>query len=378
MVTRVSGNGFDVSDAIAKLAADGEVIDLSRDDSAVTPDPKLISIAEKHLKKSSGFYSPASGNFELRKIIAELTDRDYSHKLDPENEITVTSGGLQAVYTAISSLAGEGDEVVVMEPAHPAYFRAIIASGARPVYVALRKPDYLPDWDAVQKVITGQTRLIIINSPHNPTGRIFTASDLERLQKITLGTNISIVSDESFSNCIFEGYDHQSVVRFPQLLEKSLVVFSFGKSLNISGWKIGFCLGPERLMKEFRKRQQVMIGNVNTPLQLAIAEYLQAFPENYRKNDLYEQNRNLFLKLTQGSGFDFKPSLGTYFQIMNYSRLSEEKDVDYALHLIKKVGVAALPVSLFYHDALDSKELRFNLSVNSKLLEKAAGKLSGL
>ena len=242
MVTKVSGNGFDVADTIAKLAAGNDVIDLSRDDSAVTPDPKLISIAEKYLKKKSGYYSLHSGDIELRKVIAGLTERDYSHQFNPETEITVTSGALQAVYTAISALAGEGDEVVVIEPAHPAYYRAIIASGARPVYVALKKPDYLPDWDAVQKVITGQTKLIVINSPHNPTGKIFTASDLERLHKITLGTNISIVSDESFSNCVFEGYEHQSVVRFPQLMEKSLVVFSFGKSLNISGWKIGYCL----------------------------------------------------------------------------------------------------------------------------------------
>ena len=378
MVTKVSGNGFDVADTIAKLAAGNDVIDLSRDDSAVTPDPKLISIAEKYLKKKSGYYSLPSGDIELRKVIAGLTERDYSHQFHPETEITVTSGALQAVYTAISALAGEGDEVVVIEPAHPAYYRAIIASGARPVYVALKKPDYLPDWDAVQKVITGQTKLIVINSPHNPTGKIFTASDLERLHKITLGTNISIVSDESFSNCVFEGYEHQSVVRFPQLMEKSLVVFSFGKSLNISGWKIGYCLGPEKLTKEFRRRQQVIIGNVNTPLQLAIAEYLNLHPEDYRKQTVYQENRDMFLRILQGSKFQFKPSLGTYFQLLNYASISEEKDIDFSIQLIKKIGVAALPLSLFYHDASDCKELRVNLSVDTRLLEKAAKKLSEL
>jgi methionine transaminase len=378
MVTKVSGNGFDVADTIAKLAAGNDVIDLSRDDSAVTPDPKLISIAEKYLKKKSGYYSLPSGDMELRKVIAGLTERDYSHKFNPETEITVTSGALQAVYTAISALAGEGDEVVVIEPAHPAYFRAIIASGARPVYVALKRPDYLPDWDAVQKVITGQTKLIVINSPHNPTGKIFTASDLERLHKITLGTNISIVSDESFSNCVFEGYDHQSVVRFPQLMEKSLVVFSFGKSLNISGWKIGYCLGPEKLTKEFRRRQQVIIGNVNTPLQLAIAEYLNLHPEDYKKQTIYQENRDMFLRILQGSKFQFKPSLGTYFQLVNYASISEEKDIDFSIRLIKKIGVATFPLSLFYHDAADSKELRVNLSVDIRLLEKAAKKLSEL
>ena len=378
MVTKVSGNGFDVADTIAKLAAGNDVIDLSRDDSAVTPDPKLISIAEKYLKKKSGYYSLPSGDIELRKVIAGLTERDYSHQFNPETEITVTSGALQAVYTAISALAGEGDEVVVIEPAHPAYYRAIIASGARPVYVALKKPDYLPEWDAVQKVITGQTKLIVINSPHNPTGKIFTASDLERLHKITLGTNISIVSDESFSNCVFEGYEHQSVVRFPQLMEKSLVVFSFGKSLNISGWKIGYCLGPEKLTKEFRRRQQVIIGNVNTPLQLAIAEYLNLHPEDYRKQTVYQENRDMFLRILQGSKFQFKPSLGTYFQLLNYASISEEKDIDFSIQLIKKIGGAALPLSLFYHDASDCKELRVNLSVDTRLLEKAAKKLSEL
>lgn len=378
MVTRVSGNGFDISDTIAKLAANSNVIDLSRDDSAVIPDPRLISIAEKHLKKNSGYYSLPAGNFDLRNTISQLAERDYSCKFDPETEITITSGALQAVYTAISALAGEGDEVIVIEPAHPAYFRAIIASGARPVYVSLKKPGYLTDWDAVQKVITGQTRLIIVNSPHNPTGKIFTVSDLERLQKITLGTNISIISDESFSNCVFEGYDHQSILRFPQLTEKSLVVFSFGKTLNISGWKIGYCLGSERLTKEFRKRQQVMIGNVNTPLQLAIYEYLNLYPEAFKKLEIYEENRNQFLKFMQGSKFDFRPSLGTYFQLLNYSKVSDERDVDYSIRLIEKLGVAALPLSLFYHDATDSKELRFNLSVDKSLLEKAATKLLSL
>lgn len=378
MVTRVSGNGFDVADSIAKMAATGQVIDLSRDDSSVTPDPRLIAIAEKFLGNSSGFYSLPAGNTGLRKTISDLTDRDYSYRFDPDTEITITSGALQAVYTAISALAGEGDEVIVIEPAHPAYFRAILASGARPVYVSLKRPDYLPDWDAVQKVITGQTKLIVINSPHNPTGRIFTASDLERLQKITLGTNISVLSDESFSNCVFEGYDHQSVARFPQLMEKSLVVFSFGKSLNISGWKIGYCLGPEKLTREFRRRQQVIIGNVNTPLQLAISEYLGQFPEAFRKLSFYEDNRNLFLKNMQESRFQFKPSLGTYFQLLNYSAISEERDVDFAMRLIREQGIGSLPLSLFYHDSADTKEIRINLSADSQLLEKAAQKLSKL
>ncbi len=378
MVTKVSGNGFDVADSIAKMAAADDVIDLSRDDSAVLPDLRLIDIARKFLEKSSGAYSLPAGNPGLRQTISNLTERDYSCRFNPDTEITITSGALQAVYTAISALAGEGDEVIVIEPVHPAYFRAILASGARPVYVSLKRPDYAHDWDAVQKVITGQTRLILINSPHNPTGRILTASDLERLQKIILGTNITVLSDESFSNIVFEGYDHQSVARFPQLMEKSLAVFSFGKSLNISGWKIGYCLGPEKLTREFRRRQQVITGNVNTPLQMAISEYLIQFPDALRKLVSYEENRNLFVKNIQGSRFQFKTSLGTYFQLLNYSAISEEKDVDFAMRLIREHGIASLPLSLFYHDSADTKEIRINLSVDNIKLEKAAQILSQL
>lgn len=378
MVARVSGNNYEITEEIAKHAASSKIIDLSRDDSVAAPDPRLLNIAARHLGVSSGLYSPSAGDMKLREILSELTEREYSHQFNPQTEITITSGALQAVNTAVSALAGEGDEVIIIEPAHPAYYNAVLATGARPVYIALQRPDYSIDWEAIQKVVTGQTRLIIINSPHNPTGKIYTALDMEKLQKLTMGTNISVISDESFAHCVFEGYEHQSVARFPQLAERSLIVFSFGKSLNISGWKIGYCLGPEKLTREFRKRQQVMMGNVNTPLQLAISEYLKKHPGSFQNLHVYEENRNLFLKLMQGSKWQFKPSLGTYFQLMSYANMSDEKEVDFSLRLLKNPGIAVLPLSVFFHDSMDTKVVRFNISLDKAQLEAAAEKLSSL
>ncbi|MBN2682122.1 MAG: methionine aminotransferase [Bacteroidales bacterium] len=367
--------GTTIFTIMSKMAEEYNAINLSQGFPDFEVSAELIELINKHMKAGKNQYAPMPGIMPLREIIAEKTYNLYSLKYNPETEITVTAGGTQAIYTAITSIVREDDEVIVFEPSYDCYLPAIELNGGRPIFIQLKQPDYSIDWNEVQKAISSRTKMIIINSPHNPTGSIMTAFDLEKLSKITAGSNIVILSDEVYEHILFDGYEHQSVARFPKLAERSFIVSSFGKTFHATGWKMGYCVAPAVLMAEFRKVHQFLVFSVNTAIQYALAEFLQN-ENNYKGLEkFYQEKRDYFAKLLKGSRFGLKPASGTYFQLLDYSKISEEKEIAFAEYLTKKVGVASIPVSVFYHKTFDNKVLRFCFAKSNETLEKAAEKL---
>ena len=370
--------GTTIFSVMSALATEHKAINLSQGFPDFDMPAELISLVNKYMKKGFNQYAPMPGIMPLREAMAAKMEKIYSAKYNPETEITITAGGTQAIYTAISAIVREGDEVLVFEPAYDCYVPAIQLNGGIPVYVEMQAPDFKIDWNAVKKVISQRTKMIIINTPHNPTGAILSAKDMQQLEKITHGTDIIILSDEVYEHIIFDAYEHQSVARYPKLADRSFIVYSFGKTYHNTGWKMGACLAPANLMAEFRKVHQFLVFSANTPLQYALAEYLKNEEAYLGLSSFYQQKRNLFLKLIKPSKFKFIPALGSYFQLLQYKNISEEKDFDFAVRLTKELGVAAVPVSSFYHLPSDNKILRFCFAKKDETLEQAAEKLCKL
>ena len=334
--------------------------------------PKLIELVNQQMRLGMNQYAPMEGAIQLREQVAIKTEKLYTAQYDPEKEITITAGGTQAIYTAITSIIREEDEVIIFTPAYDCYAPAIELSGGKPIYVPLKAPNYDIDWGEVKKLINRRTRMILINTPHNPTGTIFTAEDMKHLEAITRDNDIIILSDEVYEHITLDGYEHQSIARYPKLAERSFIVGSFGKSFHVTGWKTGFCLAPENLMKEFRKVHQYVVFAVNTPIQMALAEFLKD-EENYLHiSDMYQEKRDFFLNAIKSSRFTLSPSQGTYFQLLNYSAITDEKDTDFAKRLTKEHRVASIPVSVFYHNPIHDNVLRFCFAKQEETLEKAA------
>lgn len=367
--------GKDIHTIISELIQDSEIINLTQ----VSPDfacpAELSKLAEKYIRKGFNQYSHIDGLLELREAIAEKTASLYGVNYSPVNEITITAGATQAIYTAISTFVSEGDEVVLFEPAYSSYIPAIINSGGRPVFVQLKRPDYYIDWDEVQKIINTRTKLIIVNTPHNPTGAIFKEEDIAQLKKITNGTKILVISNESFEHIVFDGRKHLSISGNPQLAERSIIVSSFGKTLNIPGWKIGYYLAPEKLMSQIRKNQMFQINSVNTPLQYALADFLKTNFDYSLVAKTYEKQRNIVLETLMDSRFEIVPSKGTFYQLLDFKAISEEKDTEFARKLMDQTGVALFPLSVFYHDSVDNKILGLCFNRDEKLLKEACERL---
>jgi methionine aminotransferase len=367
--------GTTIFSIMSGLANEVGAINLSQGFPGFPVSEKLISLYHDALKAGHNQYAPMPGIFTLRECIAEKMEDLYSCIYDPETEITITAGGTQALYTAISALIHEGDEVIVLEPSYDSYVPAILLAGGIPVHIPLQPPNYFIPWEEIKKLITQKTRMIIINTPQNPTGTILTAKDMLQLEKITDGTDIIILSDEVYEHIIFDGYEHQSVARYPKLASRSIIVYSFGKTFHATGWKVGYCLGPAHLMKEFRKVHQFTVFSVNTALQHALTAYMLN-KENYMGlSEFYQEKRDYFQKLMKGSKFKILPCLGSYFQLLDYSSISKEKDTDYAIRLTKEIGVASIPVSVFYSVPHDYHLLRFCFAKENEQLEKAAERL---
>ncbi len=334
--------------------------------------PELVSLVNKYMQHGNNQYAPMPGLISLREKIAEKTEGLYSGKYDPETEVTITAGATQAIFTAIAATVNEGDEVILFTPAYDCYEPAIELVGGKPVYIELVAPNYRINWEAVKKMISQRTKMIIINTPHNPTGSILSGQDLMQLEKLTNNSNILILSDEVYEHIIFDGYEHQSVARFPKLAERSFIISSFGKTYHTTGWKIGYCLAPEELMKEFRKTHQYNVFSVNTPIQLAYAEYLN-YPEPYLQlRHFYQKKRDLFQSLIEGSRFSLKHTAGSYFQVLGYEKISEEADTDFANRLTIEHKIASIPVSVFYNRKIDHKVLRFCFAKQDETLKQAA------
>jgi len=367
--------GTTIFTVMSALANEYKAINLSQGFPNFECSPKLVSLINDYMKKGFNQYAPMQGIMPLRETIAEKMQELYGAKYNPEKEINITAGGTEAIYAAITAVVNEGDEVIIIEPAYDCYVPAIELSGGIPVYVQLTAPDYTIDWNEVKKKVSHRTRMIMINTPHNPTGAVMTEADMKELESITDGTDIIILSDEVYEHIIFDGLKHQSVCRFPKLAERSFVVFSFGKTYHATGWKMGYVLAPEKLMTEFRRVHQFIVFTVNTPFQYALADYMKNKNEYLELGAFYQKKRDYFINLIKGSKFKYTPASGSYFQLLDYSKITKEKDTDYAIRLTKEAGVASIPVSVFYHEQIDNKFLRFCFAKTDETLEKAAEKL---
>ncbi len=376
--SKLHKTGTTIFAIMSGLANEYGAINLSQGFPDFDVSKELISLVNKHMLEGHNQYAPMPGFRPLRLKIANKISRLYSASYDPDTEITITSGGTQAIYAAISSIIKEGDEVIVFEPAYDCYVPAIELNGGIPVQLQLKGPDFHIDWNEVKKMINQKTRMIMINSPHNPTGAIVTAKDMHQLEKITHNRDIIILSDEVYEHVIFDGYEHQSVMRYPKLAERSFVVFSFGKTFHATGWKTGYCVAPEKLMSEFRKVHQFMVFSVNTPIQMALADFMEQDAHYSGIQEFYQEKRDLFQNLIKGSRFKPLTCSGSYFQLLDYSAISDEKDTDFAIRLTKEHGVAAIPVSVFYKNPVDNRLLRFCFAKQSATLEAAAKKLCAI
>lgn len=354
------------------LANEVGAINLSQGFPGFDVAPELISLVNKYMKKGLNQYAPMPGVPILRERLAEKMEKMYSIRYNPETEITITAGGTQALYAAIAAFITEGDEVIIFEPCYDSYIPAIELAGGIPVHVQLQPPLYGIDWNEVKKLINHRTKMIMINTPQNPTGTILSASDLLHLEKLTNSSDIIVLSDEVYEHIIFDGYEHQSVAMYPKLAERSLIVYSFGKTFHATGWKSGYCIGPENLMKEFRKVHQFMVFSVNTPLQHALAEYLLDENNYNGLSKFYQEKRDYFQSLLKDSAFEILPCYGSYFQLLDYSAITIAKDTEFAISLTKEHAVASIPISVFYNKPIDNKLLRFCFAKENDQLEKAA------
>ena len=361
--------------AVNKLVLETGAIDLALGKTDFQCPEKLAELAATYIRSGYNNYAPHEGIIELREVISLRVKNIYRHTYNPETEITITAGPVQSIMTAISSVVKDEDEVILFEPAYESYAPAIASTGARPVYVALKLPDFHIDWEEVRKMVTSKTRMIIINSPHNPTGSVLSESDLIQLQRLINGTNIVVLSDEVFESIVFDNSTHQSVAKFDKLAERTLVVSSFGPVFNINGWGLAYILAPEKLMNEFRRIQQFQIYNVNTPLQYALSEYLLTEDSKKDISELYQGKRNYFNRLLGGSLFKIIPSQGSYFEILDYSAISDESDVDFTYRLATEFGIGVTPVSAFLHEKNKLKMVRICFAKNNETLEKAAERL---
>jgi methionine aminotransferase len=364
--------GTTIFTVMSRLAAEHGAINLSQGFPDFDCAPELRALVTKYLGLNLNQYPPMAGVPSLREAIAEKVQVLYGAAYDPEDEVTVVPGATYGIYTAVAAMVRPGDEVILFEPAYDSYGPAVEVNGGTPVYVQLIYPDYAIDWQSVQQAISPRTRMIIINTPNNPTASVFSAEDLRTLQGMLAGTDIVVVSDEVYEHIVFDGHAHQSVARFARLAERSFVVSSFGKTYHVTGWKMGYVLAPRELMSEFRKVHQFNVFVTNGPIQYALAEYMKDKEAYLGLAEFYERKRNFFLGGIKDSRFKPLSSRGTFFQNLRYDAISDERDTDLAIRLTREYGVASIPVSVFYREPPAHKVLRFCFAKSETTLAKAA------
>ena len=370
--SKLPNTGITIFAKMTALANQHGAINLAQGFPDFMSSEKLIDLVHQYMKKGMNQYAPMPGLMSLRERIAEKVSDLYKIEFNPEKEITITAGATQAIYTSIAATIHEGDEVILFEPAYDSYIPAIKIHGGIPKPVELKGPDYAIDWNMVKKKINNRTKMIMINSPHNPTGTVLKKNDLIQLEKITADRDIIIVSDEVYEHIIFDGQKHESILHYPKLCERSIVIFSFGKTYHNTGWKIGYALAPEPIMKEFRNVHQFEIFSVNTPIQYALSDFMQDKDEYLNVHNFYQQKRDLFCNLIKDSRFKFTPSAGTYFQLLDYSAITDKNDIEFADEITIEYKVASIPLSPFYRKAPDDHFLRFCFAKKDETLQKAA------
>ena len=367
--------GVTIFAVMTQLANKHGAINLSQGFPDFDTHPELISLVEKYMRAGHNQYAPMPGVMDLRDAIADKVYDMYGTRYDPATEITVTSGATEAVFAAISAVVQKDDEVIIFEPAYDAYDPIVRLNGGKPVYIQLKHPEYNVDWGEVKRTVSSKTRLIILNYPHNPTGAVLTKQDIQSLVDIVGDTDTLIVSDEAYEHIIFDGLQHESLSRFPQLIQRSFVICSFGKTYHTTGWKIGYCLASAPLSSELQKIHQFLTFASNTPIQYAYAEFMRKKELVLELPGFYQRKRDRFLNLLRESRFNALPCKGTYYQMLDYSRISNEPDLTFAERLITEYGVAAIPPSALYHQRQDHRVLRFCFAKKDETLVKAAEKL---
>lgn len=369
MRTKLSVNGNEIFSELASLAKQTGALDASRAQEGFAVPDLLEEVVARHFRPENYGYADAAGILPLRKAVVNKVNRLYGHRYDAESETMITSGVSQAIFTVISTFVKEGDEVVVFEPAYQTYVRAIEQNGGRAIFVPLKQPHYQIDWEEVQKLINARTKLIVINTPHMLTGKIFSDEDMLQLQKIVNGTKIMVLCDESFKHLVYDDTRHASIAGYEKLAEHSILVTSFGKIFNIPGWKVGYCLAPADIMKAIRKTHVFQSFTVVKPLQLCLADLINAFDAYEGLANIYQKQRDRLLSHLQQSGFSFVPSSGSYYQLLNYSERSDEKDLDFVMRLVQEHNISAIPLSVFYHDKTDHKSIAVCFANNNERID---------
>ncbi len=370
---KLPGKGTNIFTVMSNMAQAHGAINLAQGFPDFDGPQALRERVAYHMSHGHNQYAPLAGVPFLREQIAAKVLDLYACEIDPEAEVVVTPGATEALYCAITAVVHPGDEVIVFDPAYDTYEPAVTLNGGVTKHIALKHPDYAIDWQQVKDSITDRTRLIILNTPHNPTGTIWSERDIRELREAIAGHDIYLLSDEVYEHMCFDGDLHLSLLRYPDLAERSFVVSSFGKTYHTTGWRIGYCIAPQPLMDEFLRIHQFINFSTNTPMQYAIADFLSECPQHHRDlANFYQQKRDLFLRLMASSRFELIPSKGTYFQLAGYSAISAEPDTVFSARLTREHKVASIPVSVFYNKAPDEKVIRFCFAKHDDTLHEAA------
>jgi methionine aminotransferase len=370
--------GTTIFTVMSRMAAELGAINLSQGFPDFDCDPALVDAVARHMRAGRNQYAPMQGALPLREAIAATYAQLHGREYDPDTEVTVTSGGTEAIFCAVSAVLHPGDEAIVLEPCYDSYLPAIHLSGGIPVVVPLSYPDYGIDWDAVRAAVTPKTRLIFLNSPHNPAGAVLTPADIRALSALVENTDILILSDEVYEHIIFDGVQHESMARHAGLAERSFVIGSFGKTFHVTGWKVGYAVAPAALTTELRKVHQFVTFSTHTPVQYAIADFLSNSQRLADLGPFFQRKRDLFLSLMEGSRFVALRSRGSYFQLMDYSAITTEPDAAFAVRLTREHGVASIPTSPFLSGSPAPPVLRFCFAKKDETLEQAAERLRGV
>ena len=360
---------------MSALAREHNAINLGQGFPDFDCDKSLKKLVAHYLNDAKNQYCPMPGLLGLRESISTKIEQSYGTKVNPNTQICITAGATQALFTAIIAFVRKGEEVIIIEPAYDSYIPSIQLAGGIPKAYAMTYPDYSIDWNAIEDMVTERTRMILINTPHNPTGTILHKSDLEALEKIVANKDIIVLSDEVYEHLIYDGEEHQSVLRFPNLLEQSIAVFSFGKTFHSTGWKMGYCVGPEALIKEFKNVHQWNVFCVNSFLQYALADHLKDATTYESLPAFFQKKRDYLTEQLRAVPLVPKLSQGTFFQLYNYEAISDQNDTDFAKYLTKELGVAAIPLSPFYKNPPGDKVIRLCFAKKKKTLKKAAKRL---
>lgn len=375
LASKLPSTGVSIFTVMSRLALEHGAVNLGQGFPDFDCAPELIDAVAQKMREGHNQYCPMPGVIALREALAMKIERLYGRRYDPMTEITVTAGATEAIFSSLTALVHPGDEVLIFQPAYDSYAPVVQLAGGIPVFVTLRAPDYRINWDDVRRTITPKTRVVLINSPHNPTGMMLDAADLRELQRVLEDTGAYIVADEVYEHIIFDGVRHESIARYPALADRAVVVSSFAKTYHTTGWKVGYCAAPAAMTTEIQRVHQFVTFTVNGAIQLAYADVVNKDPLRADLAPFYQRKRDLFLKAMDSSRFRPLPSQGTFFQLMDYSAITTERDGDFALRLIREHGVASIPLTPFLHTEESGPVLRFCFAKRDETLERAAEKL---